>query len=80
MGHGASLSENVQVGMHNMWMCGQMRLLAMCLVLSRVPTGMACRYFPSHHRTWLEHYDSNTPLLGHLIDAGAMGRQTTNGR
>ena len=19
---------------------------------------MACRYFPTHHRTWLQHYDS----------------------
>ena len=36
---------------------------------------MACMYFPSHHRTWLQHYDSNAPLLGHLIDAGVMGRQ-----
>ena len=35
---------------------------------------MACMYFPSHH------YDSNAPLLGHLIDAGATGRQTTNRR
>ena len=26
-----------QAGMHNTWMCGQMRLLATCLALSRVP-------------------------------------------
>ena len=32
-------------------------------------------YFPSHHRRW-QHYDSNALLLGHLIEAGAMGRQT----
>ena len=25
--------------------------------------GMACRYFSSHLRTWLQHYDSNAPLL-----------------
>ena len=26
-----------QAGMHNTWMCGQMRLLPTCLALSRVP-------------------------------------------
>ena len=68
--------------MHNMWMCGQMRLLVTCLAISRVPISLYIGMGPSpqHHRTWLEHYDSNAPLLGHLIDAGAMGRQTTNGR
>ena len=51
----------MQAGMHNTWMCGQMRPLATCLALSRVAIvlyniiGMACRYFPSHYGTWLQH-------------------------
>ena len=69
--------------MHNTWMCGQMRLLATCLALSRVPI-VCTEVWPvgtSPHTT--EHgysIDSNAPLLGHLIDAGAMGRQTTTNR
>ena len=71
--------HRTQAGMHNMWMCGQMRPLVLCLAISRVAyrlyIGMACMYIlPLTPRTWLQHYDGNVPLLGHLIDAGAMGR------
>ena len=54
-----------------MWMCGHWHVR----VAYSLYIGMACMYFPSYHRTWLQHYDSNAPFLGHLIDAGAMGRQ-----
>ena len=51
-----------------------------CLAISRVAYSLYRSVGTSHHTTWLQHYDSNAPLLGHLIDAGAMGRQTTNRR
>ena len=64
---GASLSENMQTshaGRHAQYVD----------VRTDAPTGtvscyimLACMYFPSHHRTWLQHYDSNAPLLGHLV-------------
>ena len=47
--------------------------------LLRLSNGQAkvryCHNAVAYGALWLQHYDSNTPLLGHLIDAGAMGRQ-----
>ena len=66
---------------NNMWMCGQMHPLAPRLAISRVAYSL---YIHRHGLYVLplmpQHYDSNAPLLGHLVDAGAMGRQTTNRR
>ena len=62
-----------------MWMHGQMRPQAPCVAIVLAAyslyIGMVCRYLPLHHRTWLQHYDGNSPLLVNLIDAGAMNKK-----